>query len=78
MGGWRAARRGRGARADAGRAQDQLKREQVEYLRKHPELQHVLNDFVSALLLQKPEDAYEFAAQHFAPFKEGGEGGEGK
>lgn len=47
------------------RPQDELKQQYVEYLERHPELRHVLNDFVTAVLMEKPDDVYTFAQRHF-------------
>lgn len=32
----------------------------------HEELQHILNDFLSNLLLHKPDDVYAFARSYFS------------
>ena len=44
----------------------ELKAEHTTYIEAHPELRTLLNDFVSAALLEKPPDAFAFAADHFA------------
>ena len=33
----------------------------TKYLKKHPELREILNDFLSSTLLEKPEDVYIYA-----------------
>jgi len=35
-------------------------------LQRHPEIQQIINDFVSAALVEMPTDVFEFARQHFA------------
>jgi hypothetical protein len=40
--------------------------EHNEYLQKHPEIQQILNDFVSAALVEMPDDVFHFARKHFA------------
>ncbi|CAD7923871.1 unnamed protein product [Amoebophrya sp. A120] len=47
-----------------------LKEEYYKYVDTHPELQQVLTDFLTALVVHAPEDVYAFAAQYFAPFKD--------
>ena len=37
-------------------------------MRHHPELRALLADFLQFLLLRKPEDVIEFAADYFAAF----------
>lgn len=41
----------------------------TEYLQKHPEIQRILNDFVSATLVEQPADVFDFARNHFAGTK---------
>jgi len=36
-----------------------------EYIRKHPEMQFLIHGFMRELLLKKPEDVRQFAADHF-------------
>ena len=58
-----------------------LKAEHAAYVEGHPELKNILADFMTRVLLEKPDDVPAFAAEHFTAFrKEGGEaeGGEGK
>ena len=38
------------------------------YISEHPELREILNDFLSAVLLNKPDDVYLFAKEYFHPF----------
>ena len=40
----------------------------VTYLKCHPELTEVLNDFLSSLLLHKPDDLHLFAKDYFSSF----------
>ena len=44
----------------------ELKAEHSTYIEAHPELRTLLNDFVCAVLLEKPPNAFTFAADHFA------------
>ena len=46
--------------------QEAITKEHNEYLQKHPEIQQILNDFVSAALVEKPDDVFYFARKHFA------------
>mmetsp|Transcript_31753 Transcript_31753/g.36099 ORF Transcript_31753/g.36099 Transcript_31753/m.36099 type:complete len:302 (-) Transcript_31753:414-1319(-) len=39
-----------------------------KYLDAHPELNEVLNDFTSSVLLHKPDDIFAYARKYFAPF----------
>lgn len=39
-----------------------------EYIAKHPEMREILNDFLSSVLLNKPDDVYLFAKEYFHPF----------
>jgi guanylate kinase len=43
------------------RVKDEIKKEHVDYLSQHPEIRQLLNDFLSTVLLEKPEDVYKFA-----------------
>jgi hypothetical protein len=38
------------------------------YILDHPEMREILNDFLSSLLLNKPDDVYLFAKEYFHPF----------
>ena len=44
-----------------------LKEEHEAYLARHPEIQQLLGDFISAALAEQPADLFAFARQHFAP-----------
>ena len=48
--------------------QEDLKGSYQEYMRQNPELRAMLADFMQALLIQKPDNVYEFAREFFAPF----------
>ena len=48
--------------------QEELKGDHAVYMRRHPELQAMLGDFMQFLLLRKPDDAVAFAAEYFASF----------
>jgi len=39
-----------------------------EYITEHPEIREVLNDFLSSVLLNKPDDVFVFAKEYFHPF----------
>ena len=47
---------------------EEIKKEHVEYLQKHPEITEIMNDFVSSLLLEKPENIYVYAKDYFTFF----------
>lgn len=38
------------------------------YISQHPEMREILNDFLSSVLLNKPDDVYLFAKEYFHPF----------
>jgi hypothetical protein len=40
------------------RLKERLKTEHIGYLKDHPEIKHILSDFITKLLLHKPEDTY--------------------
>ena len=44
----------------------ELKSNYDVYLEKHPEVNQLLNDFVSSLLLKKPENIFDFAKDYFS------------
>ena len=43
----------------------QTRKNNEVFLRKHPEVQCLVSDFLHEVLLQRPENVVEFAAQHF-------------
>ncbi len=47
---------------------EEIKKEHVDYLGQHPEIRQLLNDFLSTLLLEKPEDVFRFAQDYFSFF----------
>ena len=47
----------------------ELKREHQAYMEKHPEVTRILADFMCASLLEKPDDVFAFAEQHFSTFE---------
>ena len=51
------------------RSQEALKEDHRAYLEAHPEINGMLNDFVSACLAEQPVDVFEFAQTHFAAEK---------
>ncbi len=50
------------------KVKDEIKKEHVDYLGQHPEIRQLLNDFLSTVLLEKPEDVYKFAQDYFSFF----------
>ena len=44
----------------------ELKDQHAAYIGEHPELKNILSDFMAAVLLEKPDDTFAFAAEHFA------------
>jgi guanylate kinase len=40
----------------------------VQYANRHPELRQILNDFLSSLLLEQPQNIYDYARQYFSFF----------
>jgi len=50
-------------------AQEAIALKHTEYLQKHPEIQRILNDFVSAALVEQPADVFDFARNHFSSTK---------
>jgi len=44
----------------------ELKLEHEAYLKEHPEVPQMLNDFVSSCLVQQPADVFQFAREYFA------------
>jgi len=47
----------------------ELKRQHQTYMEKHPEITRLLADFMCASLLEKPDDPFAFAEQHFSTFE---------
>ena len=48
--------------------QEELIESHKQYIRDNPELKAILADFLQALLVQRPNDVYEFARKYFTPF----------
>lgn len=46
-----------------------LKKSHEAYVDAHPEIKTLLGAFMSALLLEKPDDVLAFAKSHFATYK---------
>jgi guanylate kinase len=44
----------------------ELKVEHEAYLRARPEINQLLNDFVTSCLVQQPNDIFEYARDYFA------------
>jgi Regulatory subunit of type II PKA R-subunit len=45
---------------------DTWSNDHTAYLKQHPEITTLMNDFLSAVLLQKPADVYAFARAYFS------------
>ena len=52
--------------ADLNKRKDELKAAHQTYLAKHPEIESLVGDFMSALLLEKPSNVLQFAKDHFS------------
>lgn len=48
--------------------QEEIKRANSSYLGNHPELKNLIADFTAAILMQKPEDVFKFARDHFSVY----------
>ncbi|CAD8067368.1 unnamed protein product [Paramecium primaurelia] len=48
----------------------EIKQEHIEYLKKHPELNQILNDFTSQIILEKPDNVYQYAKEYFSFFNQ--------
>lgn len=44
----------------------EIKAEHEAYLREHPEVPQLLNDFLSSCLVRQPADVFEFARDYFS------------
>jgi|TARA_B110000008_G_C16855412_1_gene518509 guanylate kinase len=53
---------------------DELKDKHQTYLNTHPEISRMLSDFMASVLIDKPDDVFLFASEHFGTF-EGDDGG---
>ncbi|KAF4661084.1 hypothetical protein FOL47_006843 [Perkinsus chesapeaki] len=49
--------------------EEQLREAHEDYLKSHPELRQMLNDFIASALLQQPDDIFDFAKDYFTTFK---------
>jgi len=47
---------------------DELMTQHDEYIVEHLEIREVLNDFLSSVLLSKPDDVFVYAKEYFHPF----------
>lgn len=47
---------------------DELNSSHNDYMSHHPEMREIMNDFLSAVLLNKPDDVFLFAKEYFHPF----------
>merc|ERR1712151_1103478 len=50
--------------------EEELRQEHTRYLEQHPELRQVLNDFMSSVLLHRPDHVFDFAKEYFLAFKQ--------
>merc|ERR1719188_2077287 len=50
--------------------EEELKQEHSRYLDQHPELRQVMNDFMSSVLLHRPDHVFDFAREYFSAFKQ--------
>eukprot|EP00045_Choanoeca_perplexa_P002702 m.26084 g.26084 ORF g.26084 m.26084 type:complete len:87 (-) comp11656_c0_seq1:877-1137(-) len=48
----------------------ELKAEQAAYVADHPELTAIVNDFMQHVLLNKPDDCFQAAAEFFGTYAE--------
>jgi len=48
--------------------QEEIKRANSQYLGEHPELKNLVADFTAAILMQKPDDVFKFARDHFSVY----------
>lgn len=55
--------------------EEDLREEHNKYLEKHPELRQLLNDFMSSVLLHRPDEVFGFAKEYFMAFKQPEEAG---
>jgi guanylate kinase len=51
-----------------GKIKHDIKAEHVSYLKSHPELRQILNDFLSSCLLEQPDNVYDYAKKFFSYF----------
>ena len=47
---------------------DELIAHHQEYIGQHKEIREILNDFISSILLAKPDNVYVYAKEYFHPF----------
>lgn len=50
--------------------EEELREEHFKFIDEHPELRQVLNDFLSSVLLHRPDDVFAFAREYFMAFKQ--------
>ena len=53
-----------------------IKTDHQKYIKEHPEIRQLVNDYFSALLLHKPDNVYDFSKKYFAFFNKQKEGEE--
>lgn len=51
--------------------QDQILKSNEQYVGEHPELKDLIADFTAAILMQKPDDVFKFARDHFSVYLKG-------
>ena len=56
------------------KTKDELKGNYDTYLNKHPEVNQLMNDFISSLLLKKPESIFDFAKDYFSYYNSAKDG----
>jgi len=50
--------------------EEELRQEHTKFLQEHPELRQLLNDFMSSVLLHRPDEVFDFATNYFSAFKQ--------
>lgn len=50
-----------------------LSSDYTQYIKEHPEIRQLMNDYMSSLLLHKPENVFAFTKDYFAFFNKDGE-----
>lgn len=48
-------------------SEQQTKEESKLWLERHPEVNHIISDFVVKILSDQPADVFAYAREHFAP-----------
>ena len=50
---------------------EKIRKENLEYRKKHPEIHDIVSGFTSALMKEKPEKIFRFAFEYFRHFAKG-------